>query len=149
MDPTCIPEIISLYGFHVHVKFFNRFDQNYRILFTAFIYIISILKLKILLVGLEAPFICCHMFSNSTVQCLSWACNSLLATPKLPCVIWKVRINYHIYMSLHVVSTLSQIKPVHIIKCISVISSVLLSTHLHLNVQVSSSYRLKKPTCRL
>lgn len=96
-----------------------------------------------LLVGLEDPFTCCHMLCNPTKQCLSWACNSLLATPEVPCLLWKVRIHY-ICTSLQVVSTLNQINPGHIIKWISVISTALLSTHLHLNVQVFSSLQAYK-----
>lgn len=58
MHPFCTPKIISHYGFHIHTKIINRFEKNYRIVFIAFIYMISIQKFKMLFVDTEVPFTC-------------------------------------------------------------------------------------------
>ena len=53
------------------------------------------------------------LLTYSMVQSPSWEANWFAASQEIPCILWNLKVHYHIYKSLPPVPILSQINPVH------------------------------------
>ena len=67
-------------------------------------------------------------------QSTTWEANRFSATQEIPCILWNLKVHYHIHKSLSPVHVLSQINPVHAPIPISWRSILMLSSHLCLGL---------------